>query len=162
MSEESSFSHLDAGGQARMVDVSQKAVTRRIAEASCRVQLSSQTLARLNDLPKGDAIGVARIAGIQAAKKTCDLIPLAHPLPLDQVDIEIVTLPDEIAIRSRVVVTGRTGAELEALVACSAAALAFYDMVKAVERQAVITDLRLETKSGGRSGAYQRAPSSSE
>jgi cyclic pyranopterin phosphate synthase len=150
------FSHLDRDGQARMVDVSGKPVTHRVAEASCRVLLSPQTVLRLADLPKGDAFAVARLAGIQAAKRTAELIPLAHSLPLDQVEIEVLPTPEGVAIRSRVTVTARTGAEMEALVACSTAALALYDMVKAVERGAVVTDLRLEAKSGGRHGAYRR------
>ena len=139
-----------------MVDVSDKPVTRRIAEASCRVLLSAQTLIRLANLPKGDAFAVARLAGIQGAKRTAELIPLAHPLPLDQVDIDVRPIPEGVEIRSRVIVTARTGAEMEALVACSTAALALYDMVKAVERSAVITDVRLEAKSGGKSGDYRR------
>lgn len=156
MSDRKPFSHLDEGGTARMVDVSEKPVTRRVAEASCRVRLGADVVARLAHLPKGDAIAVARLAGIQGAKATSTLVPLAHPLPLDQVDVELV--PDEqgVSIRSRVVATARTGAEMEALAACAAAALALYDMVKAVERGAVITDLRLEKKSGGRSGAWER------
>jgi len=156
MSSQSSFSHLDPQGSAHMVDVSEKPVTRRVAEASCRVLLSAQTLIRLTNLPKGDAFAVARLAGIQGAKRTSELIPLAHPLPLDQVEVELHPIPEGIEIRSRVVVTARTGAEMEALTACSTAALALYDMVKAVERGVTITDLRLEAKSGGRSGGYQR------
>jgi cyclic pyranopterin phosphate synthase len=156
MSSQGSFSHLDPQGSAHMVDVSDKPVTRRIAEASCRVLLSAQTLIRLANLPKGDAFAVARLAGIQGAKKTSDLIPLAHPLPLDQVEVELHPIPEGIQIRSRVVATARTGAEMEALTACSTAALALYDMVKAVERGVVITDLRLESKSGGQSGGYRR------
>jgi cyclic pyranopterin monophosphate synthase len=139
-----------------MVDVSAKAVTRRVAEASCRVLLSKETASRLHDLPKGDAIVVARLAGIQAAKRTGDSIPLAHPLPLDHVDVTIEVAPWGASIRSHIVVTARTGAEMEAMTACSGAALALYDMVKAVERGAVITDLRLETKSGGKSGDWKR------
>ena len=157
MSSQGSFSHLDPQGSAHMVDVSAKPVTRRVAEASCRVLLSAQTLVRLTNLPKGDAFAVARLAGIQGAKRTSELIPLAHPLPLDQVEVELCPIPDGVEIRSRVVVTARTGAEMEALTACSTAALALYDMVKAVEREVVITDLRLEAKSGGRSGDYKRA-----
>jgi len=139
-----------------MVDVSEKQVTRRVAEASCRVLLSAQTLIRLANLPKGDAFAVARIAGIQAAKRTPELIPLAHQIPLDQVEIEIQPIPEGVEIRSRVVVNARTGAEMEALTACSVAALALYDMVKAVEKGAVVTDLRLEAKSGGRTGTFRR------
>lgn len=156
MSGQPTFSHFDAQGRAKMVDVSEKPVTRREAAASCRVLLSEATVRRLADLPKGDALVVARLAGIQGAKRTADLVPLAHPLPLDQVDVEVSAAPHGVDIRSRVVTTGRTGAEMEALAACATAALALYDMVKAVEREAVITDLRLESKSGGRSGDYRR------
>jgi cyclic pyranopterin phosphate synthase len=157
MSSHGNFSHLDPQGSAHMVDVSEKPVTRRVAEASCRVLLSAQTLIRLANLPKGDAFAVARLAGIQGAKRTAEMIPLAHPLPLDQVEVDLQPIPEGIAIRSRVVATARTGAEMEALVACSTAALALYDMVKAVERGVVITDLRLEGKSGGQSGPYRRS-----
>jgi cyclic pyranopterin phosphate synthase len=156
MTSQGSFSHLDPQGSAHMVDVSEKPVTRRVAEASCRVLLSAQTLIRLANLPKGDAFAVSRLAGIQGAKRTSELIPLAHPLPLDQVEVEILPTPEGVEIRSRVVCTARTGAEMEALCACSIAALALYDMVKAVEKGVVITDLRLETKSGGQSGSYRR------
>jgi cyclic pyranopterin phosphate synthase len=113
---------------------------------------------QLANLPKGDAFVVARLAGIQGAKRAAELVPLAHPLPLDQIEVEVSAAPHGVDIRSRVVVTARTGAEMEALVACSTAALALYDMVKSVEREAVITDLRLEAKSGGRSGDYRRLP----
>jgi cyclic pyranopterin phosphate synthase len=152
----SDFSHLDAAGRARMVDVSAKAVSRRVAEASCRVRLSAETVGRLAALPKGDAVAVARLAGIQGAKRTAELVPLAHPLPLDEVAVDLAAVDDGVEIRSRVVTTGRTGAELEALTACATAALALYDMVKAVERGAVVTDLRLEGKSGGASGSWRR------
>ncbi len=139
-----------------MVDVSEKPVTRRVAEASCRVLLSAQTLIRLANLPKGDAFTIARVAGIQGAKRTAELIPLAHQIPLDQVEIDIQPIPEGVVIRSHVVVNARTGAEMEALVACSTAALALYDMVKALEKGAVVTDLRLEAKSGGRTGVFRR------
>jgi len=139
-----------------MVDVSAKSISRRVAEASCRVLLRQETVARLGTLPKGDAFAVARIAGIQAAKRTDEWIPLAHPLPLDQVEVDLRPDDGGVTITSRVVTTARTGAEMEALVACSAAALALYDMVKAVERSAVITDLRLDSKSGGNSGPFVR------
>ncbi|MCZ6727418.1 MAG: cyclic pyranopterin monophosphate synthase MoaC [Acidobacteria bacterium] len=157
MAADTPFSHLDSTGRARMVDVSEKPVTRRVAEASCAVRMSPETVARLDRLPKGDAYAMARIAGIQAAKRTPDWVPLAHPLLLDEIAVDL--LPDEagVTISSRVVCHGRTGAEMEALTACAAAALALYDMVKAVEKGAVITDLRLEAKSGGRSGDYRRA-----
>lgn len=156
------FSHLDSTGAARMVDVSAKEVTRRVAEASCRVVLSPSTVGRLSDLPKGDALVVARLAGIQAAKKVGDLIPLAHPLNLDLVEVDVEPDDSGVEIRSRIVVTARTGAEMEALTACSVAALALYDMVKAVEKDARVTDLRLEGKSGGRSGDYRREGSGGE
>ena len=152
----SELSHLDAEGRLQMMDVSGKPVTRRVAEASCRVLMSAATVARLGSLPKGDAFAVARLAGIQGAKRTAELVPLAHPLPLDQVEVDLVPAEGGVEIRSRVVVTARTGAEMEALVACSTAALALYDMVKAVERGAVVTDLRLETKAGGKSSAWQQ------
>ena len=143
-----------------MVDVSEKPSTRRVAAASCRVLLAADTVARLGSLPKGDAFVVARLAGIQGAKRTGELIPLAHPLPLDQVEVEVTPLPQGgpsgVEIRSRVVTVGRTGAEMEALTACSLAALALYDMVKAVDRGAVVSELRLEAKSGGRSGDWRR------
>jgi len=156
MTPDNPFSHLDESGRAHMVDVSEKPVTRRVAEASCRVILEAETVRALAGLPKGDAIAVARLAGVQGAKRTSELIPLAHPLGLEQVEVEVVPDDQGVEIRSKVVVTARTGAEMEALVACSTAALALYDMVKAVEREAVITDLRLEHKSGGRSGEFRR------
>jgi len=150
------FSHLDEAGRARMVDVSNKAVTRRVAVASCRVLLEPTTVARLAELPKGDAWSVARLAGIQGAKRTAELVPLAHPLPIDQIEVDLAVADYGIEIRARAVTTARTGAELEAMVACSTAALALYDMVKSVDRSAVITDLRLDAKSGGASGDYRR------
>jgi cyclic pyranopterin phosphate synthase len=156
MRDDEGFTHLDARGEARMVDVSGKPVTRRVARASCRVRLSDATLDRLADLPKGDALAVARLAGIQAAKRTADWIPLAHPLPLDRVEVAFERREDGLAVSSEVVATARTGAEMEALVACAAAALALYDMVKSVERGAVVTDLRLESKSGGARGDWSR------
>ena len=156
MTSRNPFSHLDESGRAHMVDVSDKPVTRRAAEASCRVTLSAETVKKLGDLPKGDAIAVARLAGVQGAKRTAELIPLAHPLGLEQVEVSVVPADDGVEIRSQVIVNARTGAEMEALVACSTAALALYDMVKAVERRATITDLRLEHKSGGRSGEFRR------
>ena len=139
-----------------MVDVSAKPITRRVAEASCRVRLQPETVAGLSDMPKGDAIVVARLAGIQAAKRTGELIPMAHPLAPEHVEITVTPEDGGVAIRSSIVVTARTGAEMEALTACAHAALALYDMVKAVDRQATITDLRLEAKSGGAGGDYRR------
>ena len=139
-----------------MVDVSSKQITRRVAAASCRVLLRASTVANLRSMPKGDAVTVARLAGIQAAKRAGETVPLAHPLPLDHVDVRIEADDDGVSIQSEVVATARTGAEIEALAACSGAALALYDMVKAAEKGAVITDLRLERKSGGRSGDFRR------
>lgn len=156
MSPEEPFSHLGADGRARMVDVSEKPVSRRVAEASCRVRLAPETVSRLAALPKGDAYAVARIAGVQGAKRTAELVPLAHPLALEDVQVEIEPVDGGVEIRSRTVVTARTGAEMEALTACATAALALYDMVKAVERGAEITGLRLERKSGGQRGDYRR------
>lgn len=156
MTSRQSLSHIDKQGRARMVDVSEKLVTRRVAAASCRVTMSDETVAKLTDLPKGDAVAVARLAGVQGAKKTADLVPLAHPIVLEQIEIDLLPVPGGVEIHSRVVVTAKTGAEMEALTACSTAALALYDMIKAVERDASITDLRLEHKSGGRSGEYHR------
>jgi len=156
MADATRFSHLDERGTARMVDVSGKPVTRRVARASCLVRLTAETVARLGAMPKGDALAVARVAGVQAAKRTADWIPLAHPLPLDRVTVEFASVDGGLRIEAEVVATGRTGAEMEALVACSAAALAVYDMVKAVERGAEITGLRVEAKSGGASGDWTR------
>ena len=162
MSESDAFTHLDGSGAAHMVDVSGKPVTRRVAEAECRVVLSAATAARLSNLPKGDALLVARLAGIQGAKSTATLIPLAHPLPIDQVEVEVLPVADGALVRSRVVTTARTGAEMEALTACATAALALYDMVKSVERGAVIGDLRLLHKSGGTRGTWDRGTESGE
>ena len=156
MSPSNPFSHLDDRGQARMVDVSDKPVTRRVAEASCHVRMSPETVSQLSEMPNGGNINRCQLAGIQGAKRTGELIPLAHPLGLDQVEVEIVPDAEGVRIQARVIVTARTGAELEAMVSCSTAALALYDMVKAVERDAVISDLRLDAKSGGRSGEFRR------
>lgn len=156
MTSDHPLSHIDRDGRANMVDVSEKAMTRRVAQASCRVTMSDETVAILAELPKGDAVAVARLAGIQGAKKTAELVPLAHAIGLEQIEVELIPSAGGVEIRSRVVVTAKTGAEMEALAACSTAALALYDMIKAVERNAVITDLRLEHKSGGRSGEFRR------
>ena len=160
MTSDNPFSHLDESGRVQMVDVSEKPVTRRVAEASCRVILKAETVSALAGLPKGDAIAVARLAGVQGAKRTSELIPLAHPLGLEQVEVEVVPDTQGVEIRSKVVVTARTGAEMEALVACSTAALALYDMVKGMNRAAEITDVRLLEKEGGRSGAWRRPTAS--
>ncbi len=152
------LTHIDPEGKARMVDVGKKPATRREAAASCRVELSGTTLRLIeeNRISKGEVLSTARIAGIQAAKRAAEIIPLAHPLPLDLVDIETELLETGLRIRCRVVTVAKTGAEMEALTGAAAAALTVYDMVKAVERGARITDLQLEYKSGGRSGVFRR------
>ncbi|HEY7470959.1 MAG TPA: cyclic pyranopterin monophosphate synthase MoaC [Gemmatimonadota bacterium] len=152
--------HLDPAGHARMVDVSEKAPSRRVARASGAIRMSAEALAAVarGELPKGDAFAVARVAGIQAAKHTPDLVPLCHPLALDHVSIEIH--PDDslpgVRVRSEVVVTARTGAEMEALSAVAGALLSIYDMAKALDRTMSIEEVRLESKAGGRSGDWSR------
>jgi cyclic pyranopterin phosphate synthase len=141
-----------------MVDVSRKPVTARIARAACRVVMRRETLARIFDgeLPKGDVLAVARLAGIQAAKRTSDLIPLCHPLALTKVAVEFARVePDVLEITAECRVSGRTGVEMEALTAVSVAALTVYDMCKAVDRAMVIDGVRLLAKSGGRSGNWR-------
>lgn len=152
------LTHLDAKGHARMVDVGDKPQTSRRAVASGRILLASHTVQLLRDgaVPKGDALGAARIAGIMAAKRTSDLIPLCHPLPITKAEVELSITEKGVEIRAEVRVTGSTGVEMEALTAVSVAALTIYDMVKAVDRSAVITDIRLEEKSGGKSGDFVR------
>jgi cyclic pyranopterin monophosphate synthase len=154
------LTHLDRRGRARMVDVSAKAVTRREAVARGEVAMRAETLALIaaGALPKGDVLGVARLAGIMAAKRTADLVPLCHPLPLSHVDVRLA--PDRarsrIVIESRVTVDARTGVEMEALTAVAVAALTLYDMCKAVDREMTIDAIRLVRKSGGRSGTFVR------
>lgn len=155
-----SLSHLDESGRARMVDVGDKDATRREARAEAWVSVSPETIELISSqsLPKGDVFATARIAGIAAAKKTPDLIPLCHPLKLDtvEVDFEVDEEVSSIRVESCAMVTDRTGAEMEALVAAAVAALTIYDMCKAVERGAEIKSLRLLYKSGGKSGTWQR------
>jgi cyclic pyranopterin monophosphate synthase len=155
---ETRLPHLSEAGDARMVDVSEKAVTARTATAAGRVRLSAEAVAglRSGSLPKGDALAVARIAGIQAAKKTPDLIPLCHPLAISAVDVEVQVNDDGVEITATVKTTDRTGVEMEALTAVSVAGLAVIDMVKAVDRAAVISDVRVLAKSGGRRGDWAR------
>ena len=152
--------HLDPDGRARMVDVSEKAPSRRTARASGAIRMSAEALAAVmaGGLPKGDAFAVARIAGIQAAKRTPELVPLCHPLPLDHVAVEVEADPalPGVRARSEVVVTARTGAEMEALVAVAGALLSVYDMAKSVDRGMSIEAVRLESKAGGRSGEWRR------
>jgi len=141
-----------------MVDVSEKAVTARSATASGRVLVSPQVVALLRGegVPKGDALAVARLAGIMGAKRTPDLVPLCHPLAISGVVVDLSVADDAVEISATVRTTDRTGVEMEALTAVSVAALTVVDMVKAVDKAAVITDVRVETKSGGRSGAWSR------
>ena len=159
---EGGLSHLDEHGHARMVDVGEKGVTRREAraEALIRMRRSTLELVASGGLLKGDVFSTARIAGISAAKKTPELIPLTHPLRIDSVSVEFDIDEEEGAVRvtSTVVVTDRTGAEMEALTAVATAALTIYDMCKAVERGVEVASLRLLYKSGGKSGTYQARP----
>jgi len=159
------LSHFDSSGVSRMVDVGEKPVSQRSAVASAQVRMGSDTLTRIRDqaTPKGDVLEVARLAGIMAAKRTADLIPLCHPLPLDAVAIAF-DFPDEtsVSIESRVTVTARTGVEMEALTAVSVAALTIYDMCKSMDRAMVIETVQLEEKSGGRSGHFVRNSTSDE
>lgn len=152
------LTHVDETGAARMVDVSAKDVSAREATASGRVLVSAEVVALLrgDGVPKGDALGVARVAGIMAAKRTPDLVPLCHPLAISGVTVDLEVLDDAVAITATVRTTDRTGVEMEALTAVSVAALTVVDMVKAVDKQATITDVRVEAKSGGRSGSWQR------
>jgi cyclic pyranopterin phosphate synthase len=154
----SELSHVDASGAARMVDVSGKDVSRRTAVASGRVLLSAEVVALLrgDGVPKGDALGVARIAGIMAAKRTPDLIPLCHPIALSGVEVTLTVLDESVSIGATVRTTDRTGVEMEALTAVSVAALALIDMVKAVDPAAVISDVRVESKTGGVHGDWGR------
>jgi len=141
-----------------MVDVGEKPETARAAAASGFVRLQPNTVQILRDgaLPKGDALAAARIAGIMAAKRTSDLIPLCHPLPISRVSVDLRITDAGVEIDAEVGVTGKTGVEMEALTAVSVTALTIYDMVKSVDRSAVITDIRLERKSGGKSGDFHR------
>jgi cyclic pyranopterin phosphate synthase len=152
------LTHVDETGAARMVDVTAKEVTDRAATASGRVLVSAEVVALLRGegVPKGDALGVARVAGIMAAKRTPDLVPLCHPLAISGITVDLEVLDDAVAITATVRTTDRTGVEMEALTAVSVAALTVVDMVKAVDKAAVITDVRVESKSGGKSGPWQR------
>jgi cyclic pyranopterin monophosphate synthase len=152
------LSHLDAAGRARMVDVSGKPVTARTARASGRVLLSAAAVAALRsgNVPKGDALAVARIAGIQGAKRTPELIPLCHPIGLHSVAVELAVTDEGVTIEATARTADRTGVEMEALTAVGVAALTLIDMVKAVDPAAVISDVRVEEKDGGTSGHWQR------
>jgi cyclic pyranopterin monophosphate synthase len=152
------LTHVDDQGAARMVDISGKDVTVRTARASGRVLVSPKVVALLrgSGVPKGDVLGVARVAGIQGAKHTPDLVPLCHPLALHGVSVDVSVADDAVEIAATVRTADRTGVEMEALTAVATAALTVVDMVKGVDRSAVITDVRIEEKTGGRSGAWRR------
>jgi cyclic pyranopterin monophosphate synthase len=151
------LTHVDETGAARMVDVSEKAVTARTATASGRVLVAPEVieLLRGEGVPKGDALAVARIAGIMGAKKTPDLIPLCHPLAVSGVKVELTVSDDSVEITATVKTTDRTGVEMEALTAVAVAGLTVVDMIKAVDKRAVITDIRVESKTGGKSGTWE-------
>ena len=152
----SKLSHYDDAGRARMVDVSSKALTKREAEASAFVRMSPAVLQALPKNPKGDPLEVARIAGIIAAKRTSDLIPMCHSIPLSHVDVEMRLCENGIAITAKVATTAPTGVEMEALVAASISALTVFDMVKGVDKGIEIREIVLERKTGGKSGEYRR------
>ena len=154
----SQLTHLDEEGRARMVDTSEKPVTARRAIASARVWMSSETVAaiRNHSTPKGDPLETARLAGIVAAKRTAELIPLCHPLPLTHVEVRAELQDGGVYLEAEVSTRAQTGVEMEALTAVSVAALTVYDMCKALDKAIVITDIRLESKTGGKSGHYQR------
>jgi cyclic pyranopterin phosphate synthase len=150
------LSHFDKSGKASMVDVSAKQATRRTATATAFVELSAAVLKALPENPKGDPLQVARIAGIQAAKRTADLIPMCHPLALSHVDVQAEIVEGGVRITATVATTGPTGVEMEALTAASVAALTVYDMTKALDKGIVIRHVQLESKTGGKSGDFSR------
>ena len=156
------FSHLDSEGRSRMVDISDKHVTKRTATASGFVKMQPGTIAAIREhrTPKGDPLETARLAGIMAAKQTATLIPLCHPLGISHADVQITVHDSGVAIESTVTTDGKTGVEMEALTAVSIAALTIYDMCKALDKAIEITDVRLESKTGGRSGDFVRAKES--
>lgn len=156
---DSKLTHVDGEGRARMVNVGEKPSTRRRALARCSVAMAPATVHAIvaNEISKGDVLSVARIAGIQAAKRTSDMIPLCHPLMLTSVNVEFRVEDASILVEAEVEVNDRTGVEMEALHACSVAALTIYDMCKAIDKNMVIGELALWEKSGGRSGEYRRA-----
>lgn len=158
MAEPTKLSHFDETGQASMVDVSAKQATRRTAAASAFVELSPAVLAALPANPKGNPLEVARFAGIQAAKRTSELIPMCHPLPLTHVDVQAEVAPGGVRITATAATVGATGVEMEALTAAAVAALTVYDMTKALDKGIVIREVRLEAKSGGKSGDFARKP----
>ena len=157
---ENQLTHFDQDGSAHMVDISGKKITERIAVANCYLSISSKTLNLLKNgkTKKGDVLGVARLAGIMAAKKTSEIIPLCHPIPLSKIRIEfsITSNPDNIKIKSTVKTRGKTGAEMEALTAVTVSALTIYDMLKSVDKKMMILETSLIFKDGGESGRYQK------
>jgi cyclic pyranopterin monophosphate synthase len=159
MGSEPEFTHLTAAGEAHMVDVGGKDVTQRLAVAEAQVSMSDSLVASIlaGELPKGDVLAVARVAGIMAAKRTSDLIPLCHPIPIDSVDISLESTGHGIRVVASVTTTDRTGVEMEAMTAASVSALTIYDMVKGVERGVTVESVRLLKKTGGRSGTWERA-----
>ncbi len=157
MSEPTKLSHYDKAGQASMVDVGGKQPTLRTATATAFVELSPQVIGALPRNPKGDPLEVARFAGIQAAKRTSELIPMCHPLPLTHVDVQVVLEGAGVRITATAATFGVTGVEMEALTAASVAALTVYDMAKALDKAIVIREVQLESKTGGKSGDYSRA-----
>jgi len=150
------LSHYSRGGRAKMVDVSAKSSTRREAEASAFVAMKPAVVKALPKNPKGDPLEVARLAGIMAAKRTAELIPMCHPLPLALVDVNVRLCENGVAIASKVTTTAQTGVEMEALVAAAVSALTVYDMCKAADKGIEIREIALERKSGGKSGSYHR------
>ena len=153
------LTHLNSAGQAHMVDVTGREITVRIAETSAQVNLSASVVALLRDgaTPKGDVLSTARIAGIMAAKKTSELIPLCHPIAINTISIDLAITDSGVAIKARVITSDRTGVEMEALTAVSVAGLTIVDMVKALDPAATITDIRIDSKSGGKNGDWKRA-----
>ena len=154
------LSHVDSEGRLRMVDTAEKQITARRAVASAHVHMTAGTIDALRQhrTPKGDPLEAARLAGIMAAKRTSDLIPLCHPLPLTHIDVKAVLEETGVALEAEVSTNAQTGVEMEALTAVSVAALTIYDMCKALEKGMTITDIRLESKTGGKSGSYARNP----
>ena len=156
------LSHIDETGAARMVDISGKPASSRVAIANATVLVKPETLAEIRNssLKKGDVLGVARVAGIVAAKRTPELVPLCHPIAITSVDVQfqLIDDPSRVQLESRVTTTGQTGVEMEALTSVSVAALTVYDMIKSVDRSATITDIRLAFKDGGKSGRYEASP----
>jgi len=152
------LSHIDNQGRVRMVDTGTKEITQRRAVASARVLMAKETVVALREhrTPKGDPLEAARLAGIMAAKRTSDLIPLCHPLPLTHIDVQAALEETGVALQAEVSTNAQTGVEMEALTAVSVAALTVYDMCKALEKGMTITDVRLESKTGGKSGDYKR------